>query len=189
MSLAGEHTLTPASDNVCVPATRDPVSELFDKGAAKLLARAYANPGAWVGTRIAAPTPRHTRWAASIGIELSGPDRAPGGAARNRWMRAFIRSVYYQHKWFYRQGEGLRLGDKRAAPNQSRALRYEVGLVRLDRTPAGAVANRGRAVRIKLVEGGDAAQRAARRMPASKRIFNDDGTTGARWSNPADRDW
>ena len=189
MFLPGEHTLPVASDNGCVAgAPRDPVSELFDKGAAKLLRRAYASPGAWVGTRIAAPTPRHTRWAASIGIELSGPDRAPGGAARNRWMRAFVRSLYWQHKWFYREGEGLRLGDKRAAPNQSRALRYEVGLVRLERSPAG-IANRGRAIRIKLEQGGAAAEKAVERMPASKRIFNDDGSIGARWSNPAERDW
>ena len=168
-----------------MPARRDPVSELFDAGAARLLRRAYARPGRWAGTRIAAPTMRHTRWAAAQGIELSGPDNAPGGQARNRWMRAFIRAVYYQHKWHYREGQGL--GERRTAPNQSRALRYEVGLVRLDRVD-GRVVNRGRAVRIIVLAGGQAAQDAAEAMPASRKIY-ENGAPGARWSDPARRDW
>src|SRR5215475_7592528 len=45
-----------------VPVTfnRDPVSELFDTGARRLLARAYDAPrGQWVGTVVADPTLRH----------------------------------------------------------------------------------------------------------------------------------
>ena len=128
------------------------------------------------------------RWAQAQGIDVFGPDRAPGGQARNRWMRAFIRSAYYQHKWFYREGEGLRLGDRRTSAGQSKALQYEVGLVRLDRGPGGQILNRGRAVRIRIMAGGAAAQKAAEAMPRSRKIFID-GEPGPRWSDPRERDW
>jgi hypothetical protein len=160
-----------------MPSRRDPVSELMDKGAAKLLERAYARPGVWVGTRLASPSPRHVRWAAAIGIDLRGRDTAPGGQAKDRWTRAFIRAVYYQHKWFYREGQGLGTG-KRVAANQSKALQYE----------AGVVAGPGRAVRIRIMQGGGAAQKAAEAMPRSKKIFVN-GEVGPRWSDPSLRDY
>lgn len=170
-----------------MPLVRDPVSELFDAGAARLLRRAYARPGQWVGTRIAAPTPRHVRWARAQGIDVFARDSVPGGAARNRWMRGFVRSVYYQHRWFYREGQGLGT-EKRVSGGSARAVRYEVGLVRLDRNAAGDVINRGRAVRIKVLAGGAAAQSAAERMPDAKKIFVA-GEPGPRWADPAQRDW
>jgi hypothetical protein len=149
----------------------------MDKGAARLLERAYARPGAWVGTRLARPTTRHQAWAASIGIRLDGPDTAAGGLARDRWTRAFIRAVYYQHKWFYREGQGL-TRERRTAANQSKALQYEVGVL----------AGPGRAVRIRIQQGGGAAQKAAERMPRARKIFVD-GEPGPRWADPALRDW
>ena len=170
-----------------MPARRDPVSELFDAGAARLLGRAYARPGSWVGTRIAAPTQRHARWARGQGIDLYGKDRAPGGRARNRWMRGFVRAVYYQHKWYFREGQGVS-GEKRVSANRSRALQYEVGTVRLDRNAAGDIINRGRAVRIRVLPGGAAAQRAAAATPESRKIYVD-GKRGPAWSNPDQRDY
>jgi hypothetical protein len=161
-----------------VPASRDPVSELMDRGAAKLLDRAYKRPNVWVGTRLARPTTKHEAWARAMGIALDGPDNAPGGQAKDRWTRAFIRSVYWHHKWFYREGEGLRLGDRRAAANQSKALQYEVGVL----------AGPGRAVRIRIRQGGAAASKAAEKMPESRKIFVN-GEPGPRWADPGRRDW
>ena len=41
-------------------AARDPVSVIWDGGAAALLRRAYAQKGGWVSTIIADPKPRHS---------------------------------------------------------------------------------------------------------------------------------
>jgi len=159
---------------------------MFDAGARRLLRRAYARPGQWVGTRIANPSPAHLRWARAHGIDLYGRDLAPGGEARNRWMRGFIRSVYYQQKWYYREGQGL--GDeKRLEANRSKALRYQVGTVRLERV-GGEIVNRGRAVRIIILAGGSEASRAAERTARSRKIFVD-GAPGPRWAGNNYRDW
>jgi hypothetical protein len=160
----------------------------MDAGAARLLARAYRRPGVWAGTRLAGPAPEHVRWARAQGIDLYGRDPAAGGLARSRWMRAFIRSLYWQHKWLYREGEGLRPGDRRAAAADGKALQVEVGLMRLDRAAGGKILNRGRAVRIRVLEGGRAAQDAAKGLPAGRKIF-DGGQPGPRWSDPEGRDW
>jgi hypothetical protein len=124
----------------------------MDPGAARLLRRAYARPGQWAGTSLAHPTAAHQAWARREGINLNASDRGV-----DRWMRAFIRSLYYTHRWYYRPGEGLRLSEKRLAANETRALVYEVGRVRLDRRPGRGVTVRGRAVRIKILPGGQEA--------------------------------
>jgi hypothetical protein len=163
---------------------RDPVSAQFDAASARLLRRAYEREGAWAGTYVPDPSPEWMAWGARNGISLLGPDSAPGGQARTRWARAFIRSAFYQHRWYYYPRRGLVLGERRTSP-WGRPLQYEVGTVRL--TPAGVVV--GRAVRVRTQPGGQAAADAAARLPESRRIYNEDGTPGARFSSVAGRDW
>ena len=158
---------------------RDPVSELFDGGARTLLARAYARPGVWAGTRVGFPSARHVAYFAGRGINVLGTDQW----GRDRWAAGFIRAVYYQHKWFYSQG---RLGNtRRTTANDARAIRYEVGR----RLPVLGVLPAGRAVRIMVQPGGQAAMRAVRRLPDSMRIYDDGGSPAGRWADPAGRDW
>jgi hypothetical protein len=156
---------------------RDPVSVLFDEGARRLLERAYARPGQWIGTRVKAPSAAEAGWFAAQGINVYGRDQI----GRDRWAAGFIRAVYYQHR-NYRTGRGW--GGRRLAPYDGRAIRYELGrqLRELGVIPAG------RAVRIKSVPGGPAAVRAAERLPYSQRILTDSGP-GPLISVAADRDW
>lgn len=164
------------------------MSVLFDAGARKLLRRAYARPGQWVGTRLADPPARTVAWAVELGINLLGPDNAStlSGAAlpaRTRWARAFIRSVYYQHKWHYARGELQ--PTRRLRPNPDRSVEFEVGR----RVPVLGILPAGRAVRIRVRTGGQAATRAVRKMPEGARIYTDDGHPGGRWAYSGDRDW
>ena len=156
---------------------RDPVSVLFDTGARRLLERAYANRGHWQGTRIASPPPELAgRLLAVYGIAWDGPDNAPTASgrrqnARSRWGRGFVRCCYYLNKREFGNGP----------------LEVEVGRA----LPVRGVIPAGRAVRVKVRGGGKAAaKRMAQRKPLSARIWADDeGTPGARWSDPAGRDW
>lgn len=159
--------------------TRDPVSELFDDGARGFLERVYARPGQWVGTRIGGPTPGQVALFAAQGINVLGTDQW----GRDRWAAGFVRSVYYQHQWHYARGRFQ--AQRRTAPNDGRALRYELGR----RMKALGVIPAGRAVRFLSKPGGQAAVNAAARIPASRRIFTADGEPGPRWADPADRDW
>jgi len=164
---------------------RDPVSVQFDPAAAKLLRRAYAQDGGWAGTYVRNPGPAWVTWGARNGVNLLGKDNAGGGQARTRWCRAFIRSCYYQHEWYYYATRGLDLTDRRVTKNRSQALQFEVGTVRID--PRGLVI--GRAVRIRLLKGGAQAMRAVDKLPDSKRIYDDEGNPAGRWADPAARDW
>jgi hypothetical protein len=105
-----------------VPAQRDPVSVLMDRGAAALLERAYARPGVWVRTRLEAPSLRQQVWARARGIEPYADARG-----MERWPRAFVRSLYYLHKWYYWPGRGLERGRRRTAPDRAYALQVRVG--------------------------------------------------------------
>jgi hypothetical protein len=164
---------------------RDPVSVQFDEAAARLLRRAYDLPrGTWAGTYVRNPSPSWMAWGAAHGMSLLGPDNAPGGQARTRWCRAFVRSCFYLHRWYYYPGDGLRLGDRRASP-WGRPLQYQVGTVRI--TPAGLIV--GRAVRVRTQAGGQKAADAAAALPDSRRIYTDDGQPGGRYSSIAGRDW
>lgn len=158
---------------------RDPVSVLFDGGARTLLERAYARPGQWTGTRVALPAPRHIAYFGAAGINVLGRDQW----GRDRWAAGFIRAVYYQHKWFYSQGQ-LR-SERRVTANQTRAVRYEIGR----RLPVLGVLPAGRAVRIMVNPGGQAAMRAVKRLPEARRIYDDQGDPAARWADPEARDW
>ena len=164
-----------------MPYQRDPLSELFDDAARRLLSRAYANPGNWVGTRLADPDMRHIRYANARGIYPLSKDTVPGGQAKTRWARAFVRCLYYQHKWWSAGGTSGWRGSKRTAPRESGGLRVEVGNI----VVARGVIPRGRAVRVKLERGGQAKAAAVARLPA-ERVWADQGPA---WADPGDRDW
>ena len=155
------------------------MSELFDRGARTLLERAYARPGQWVGTRVTFPSPRHLAHFATLGINVAGTDQW----GRDRWTAGFIRAVYYQHKWFYSQG-ALR-SERRTTANQTRAVKYELGR----RMPVRGVIPAGRAVRIMVNPGGGKAMAAVKRLPDSRRIYDDGGDPAGRWADPNGRDW
>lgn len=161
------------------------MSVQFDPAAAKLLRRAYAAKGGWVGTYVRNPSPQWLVWGARHGVNLLGKDTAGGGQARTRWCRGFVRALYYNHKWHYYAGKGLDLSDRRVTASRSQALEFQVGTVRID--PRGLVV--GRAVRIRLLKGGAAALRAVEKLPDSRRIFTEDGEPAGRWSDPNGRDW
>ena len=168
---------------------RDPVSVQFDNAARALLARAYRAGGGWAGTYVKNPSAEWQRWGRRHEIDLLGPDNASTNSgqhqdARTRWCRAFIRACYYQHKWYFYAEDGVRPGDRRVTGNRGQALQFQVGTVRI--SPAGLVV--GRAVRIRLLAGGARASAAAFVKPYDERIY-DAGRAGARWADPAGRDW
>lgn len=184
------HTTSHRGNNVT--ATRDPVSVMFDAGARKLLERAYARPGLWVSTRVTDPTPRHFAALAAYGIDPLGPDpvaaQLPGRGinARSRWVRGFIRSLYYQHRYYSgRPGGGWR-PERRSAPRSAVALEVQVGR----RMPAGKRAAAGRIVRVRVHRGAAAARHAAEREPTARRIYERDGEPGMRHAEiELGRDW
>ena len=172
-----------------MPFARDPVSVMFDDGARALLGRAYAARGSWVSTRLADPGPRHVAQLALLGVNPYGPDdpSVAGGHgldARTRWARGFVRALYYQHRWYSSAGgKGWRRA-KRSAPGGRGALEVKVG----PRVRALGVLPAGREIRVRVHPGGQPARRAAVREYGDARTY-DHGVPGARWSDPALRDW
>ena len=141
---------------------RDPVSVLLDHGARQILTRAYANPGQWVTTRLADPTPAHVGHFAAEGIDVYGPDKAGRGLnAHTRWCRGFVRAIYYQHLWYSNIGGRGWRAERRTTQRKAGALKVDVGR----HMPALGVIPAGRIVRVVLYPGGQAAQRAADRAP------------------------
>lgn len=174
-----------------MPHVRDPASELLDNGARRLLVRAYSvRSGTWVMTRLADPSPRHIAWGLAIGLDpLMGPDRpvtASGSQldAHTRWGRAFMRALWFQHRWY---GDKPRKGfrDERRMVPYSLPLQVEWGR----RMPALGAIPAGRAVRIRIATGGATKLRVVRAKADSARIYTDDGRTAGRWADPARRDW
>lgn len=163
---------------------RDPVSVLFDDGARRLLARAYANPGTWQSTRLANPGPRQLGYLSSLGIDWQARDTAGSGEARTRWARAFIRAVYYQHKW-YSPARGSSDWSRRRTFRTAGGLSFEVGRALPGGHQAGTVLVPGRQISIKLQRGGQAKERAVASIPGD-RIWADRGPA---WADPAKRDW
>lgn len=160
---------------------RDPVSVLLDRGARRLLERAYASPGQWVTTRLADPTPEHLAHFRAQGIDLLERDKAGRALdARTRWCRGFVRAAYYQHTWYSNigAGRGWRSG-KRTAERRAGALKLEVGR----HMPELGVIPPGRIVRAILYPGGQAAQRGADRASAQ---YIGGGPAAA---DPSRRDW
>lgn len=171
--------------------TRDPVSVLFDRGARVLLERVYANPGTWQGTRLADPSAEHRGYFASMyGIDVDGPDNAPtvSGKRQNaytRWGRGFTRAVYYQHRWYSGTRGGGWRDTRRTTKRNAGALELEWGR----RVPARGVIPAGRAVRARLLRGGQAADRAVQQHGYTDRIFTADGQAAGRSAVAAGRDW
>jgi hypothetical protein len=175
---------------------RDPVSLLLDRGAREMLAQVYgARRGEWVMTRLADPTDRHRAWAKSRGWDLDGPDNAVTLSgkhidAHTRWGRAFMRSLWWNHKWFGpepgRGPRGMRTA-RRMTPT-STALQVEWGR-RLPGSARGQLLPAGRAVRIRLAYGGKTARRVVESKRPDDRIYLDDGAVGGRFAVAEQRDW
>lgn len=144
---------------------RDPVSELFDRGAARLLARAYERPGHWAGTRVKPPGPPQVAYALRRGINVLRPDPAAG----DRWTRGFLRSVYHLNTWYVWGGQ-MQSGRRRMYKNPQ-GLRYQVGSFQ-----------RGWPVRIMVVTGGSGGYG---RVPDARSYTR----SAAVRSSPEDRDW
>jgi len=160
-------------------AQRDPVSVWWDRGARDLLSRAYAAPrGQWVGTRAADPGPQARLWMASAGIDWKGPDnpsvpgRRGGLNARDRWTRGFVRALYYNHRLHV------------AATGQAEALEVDIGRRVIPR----GIIPAGRAVRVRIRQGGRASYQAALRMSDRDR-WSDPSGDPARSSSIELRDW
>lgn len=171
---------------------RDPVSVLLDGGARRLLERAYANPGSWVSTRLADPTPAHvSHFAAEYGINVLGPDNAPrrGGRGLNahtRWCRGFVRAIYYQHLWYSQIGGRGWRGAKRTTERKAGALKLDIGR----HMPELGVIPAGRVVRAILYPGGKSAARAVDREADRARIFTGAGVPdGGAAADATRRDW
>lgn len=171
--------------------SRDPVSQLFDRGARVLLERVYANPGQWQGTRLADPTPEHRGYFTSMyGIDVDGPDNAPTVSgkrmnAHNRWCRGFTRAVFYQHRWYSGTRGGGWRAERRTTKRSAGALELEWGR----RVPAVGVIPAGRAVRARLRRGGKAADQAVQQRADVDRIYDDAGNQAGRSAVVEGRDW
>jgi len=162
-------------------ATRDPLSELFDPAARRLLERAYANRGQWTGVYIALPSVSQRAYAASLGIwDLRYRDRW----GEPRWVRAFKRSAYWNLRYYGRSGH-VDFSVRRAAAGASSpfaaAMIWETGRLVLK----SGWPQRRYAVRVKITDGGRPAVRAV----------ESGGSESPRWvdtprqSTLADRDW
>ena len=102
-------------------------------------------------------------------------------------MRAFVRCLYEQHKfWAGSHSAGNTWRDeRRMVPLGSHPLQVDVGraLPVLGRIPAG------RAIRVRVLAGGQAKERALARMPDDRRAYDQAGAVAGRHSDPALRDW
>ena len=74
-----------------MPYRRDPLSEIFDGKAARLIRQAYAVKGAWAPDFLPPPGPRARLWMASQGIDPYERDRW----GELRYIRAYKRSVFW----------------------------------------------------------------------------------------------
>ena len=168
--------------------TRDPLSELFDPGARRLLDRAYAQPLEWHYTRLADPTPAELlRWGA---YDPLGPDPVPGERYVTRWGRAFARAIYHQHRWHSASSQGGPWRrERRATIRKSGALLVEAGHYK-PRGQFGAITlSRGLAFRIQLARSGAEMAAAVAALPASQRWATGGQGHGAATSQLEDRDW
>ncbi len=139
---------------------RDPVSVLFDPGARALLARAYARPGQWAGTRLSNPSAAHLAYLAGLGI--------------------FVRALNYQHKWWSDAPGGGWRSSKRTVPRGDVGLIVEVGRAMPGGRQAGTLLVPGRAVRVKVMRG--ARQHVRRKVD---QVY----TEGRGRADPQYRDW
>lgn len=164
---------------------RDPVSVLFDAAARRLLERAYRSPDKCAATRLADPTSaQRAAVASTYQVDVDAADDAGKGQARTRWGRAFMRSVYYQHRWYYTRG--VKLATTRRTELSTRPLKISIGR----HMPVKGVIPAGRLVVIEVLPGGQAKDRALAAKPASDRYITPDGEPGPAWNEgPESRDW
>lgn len=139
---------------------RDPASVAFDGAARRLLERAYASPGQWVGTYLSQPSTGWIAWGWAHGIGLRERDRW----GEVRWVRAYKRAVYWQLRTY---GYARELGTTpRVSDTAARSLEWETGKLIMKKGWPG----RRWAIRVRLHAGGLAAERAVRskRPPAER---------------------
>lgn len=153
----------------------------MDRAARALLARAYHAGGGWAATRLADPSPVQLAYWLMQGINVLGRDPAPAGGmnARTRWCRAFVRAVWYQHKWYSGDPDTGGWRTVRRTAMRWPGVQVEVGRHRqvLGVIPAGYV------VRVRLA---DKKAAAARGRSEDTWAWADGG---ARLADPAARDW
>jgi hypothetical protein len=165
-----------------MPLSRDPLSVWFDPAAARLLARAYSNRSQWTGVYLAPPTPLQRAHASRIGIYDLG-ERDKWGEVR--WVRAFKRSVYHNHRMYGYAGD-FRPGEQRISDQAGTSLEWQTG----QRVLKAGWPSRRWAIRVRIHPAGPAALAAAeRKVPASKRWTDDRGQATELQSTIADRDW
>ena len=163
--------------------TRDPLQTGFRRGARSLLQRAYNDPRHWQVTRLAVPTPGQVAALRRRGIDPYGPDPVPKGGldAKTRWARGFVRTLYYEHKWWSGPGkQGFRTV-KRTTARHTGGLQVEVGRV----MPARGIIPAGRIIRVRLAPGGRAKAEAVEALPERARWADD----GPQRAQQAWRDW
>jgi len=162
-------------------AERDPVSQTMDTAARHLLGRVYRANGGWASTRLKDPTAGQlARWILQ-GINVLGRDPVARGGlnARSRWARAYVRALWYQHKWYSGDPDtGGWRAVRRAAPRHP-GIEVVIGP---HRGPTGVIPA-GRPVKVRLASVA-AAQRSGR--PEQAWAWADDGP---RWADPGERDW
>lgn len=163
---------------------------LFDIPARRLLERAYGQRGVWVSTRVADPGPRHVAWAARLGINVLGRDNASTRSGRHqdmrtRWVRAYVRALYYQHKWFSPTSGTVLRAQRRTVAAPHGALEVRVGR----RLNVLGVLPAGRQVEVRIRAGGETARRAVYKMDESERIWTGAGEAGGRFAEISGRDW
>jgi hypothetical protein len=164
-----------------MPLRRDPLSEWFDPPARRLLERAYASKGEWTGIYLAPPSPLQRAHAARLGFWDLGEKDKWGEV---RWVRAFKRSVYWNHARFGYAGD-FRPGEPRMSDHAGTSLEWETG----QRVRKSGWPSRRWAIRVRIHPAGAAALAAAeRKIPPSKR-WVDRGQPTALQSTIADRDW
>lgn len=160
---------------------RDPLSEWFDAAARRLLERAYAHRGQWTGIYLAPPSIAHQISAAALGfLDLWERDRW----GEIRWVRAFKRSVFWNHKT-YGYSSDFRAGQPRAADHAGTSLEWQTG----QRVYKAGWPSRRWAIRVRVHPGGTAAHQAAAAIPASRRWVDPAGRATSRQSTAADHDW
>jgi hypothetical protein len=104
-----------------VPYQRDPLSQVFDPVTRRALARCYAAPGRWVPARLPRAGARlFVAWYAR-GVDLHAAD--PWDDGLDRYVRGFIRSAYWQHRW-HGGYEGLQ-PERRPVPWDGLVLVYD----------------------------------------------------------------
>jgi hypothetical protein len=156
--------------------TRDPLSEWFDPAALRLLDRAYAGKGHWTGVYLAPPSVPQRARAALLGFPDLTRGRDKWGEVR--WVRAFKRSVYWNHRMFG-WSSGMRPGDYRTSPIAATALTWDTG----QRVLRAGWPSRRWAIRIAIYPSADLAK-----VPGSRRWVIDETPTDLQ-STIADRDW